>query len=145
MQKNAVRYIKKCPKCQMFTNKIHQPAQELYPISSPWHFAQWGLNLIGSLPTASGNRKYLFIATDYFTKWVEAIALASIKDSDIIKFFWENIITRFGVQGHLYQTTKLSSIAGELGSSAQNRESNGGIRARATRSATAKQKQQIRS
>lgn len=81
----------------MFADKIHQPAQEVHPISSPWPFAQWGLDLMGSLPTASGNRKYLFIAIDYFTKWVEAIALASIKDSDIIKFFWENIITRFGI------------------------------------------------
>lgn len=97
MQKDAVKYVKKCSKCQLFADKIHQPAQELHPLSSPWPFAQWGLDLVGSLPPASGKRKYLFIATDYFTKWVEAVALASIKDSDIIKFLWENIITRFGI------------------------------------------------
>ena len=37
------------------------------------------------------------VATDYFTKWVEAEALANIKDVDVKKFIWKNIITRFEV------------------------------------------------
>ena len=34
---------------------------------------------------------------DYFTKWVDAELLASIRDKDLIKFVWKNIITRFGI------------------------------------------------
>ena len=34
---------------------------------------------------------------DYFTKWVEAEALANIWDVDVKKFVWRNIVTRFGV------------------------------------------------
>ena len=34
---------------------------------------------------------------DYFTKWVEAKALANIWDVDVKKFVWRNIVTRFGV------------------------------------------------
>ena len=34
---------------------------------------------------------------DYFTKWVEAEPLANIKDVDIKRFIWKNIVTRFGV------------------------------------------------
>ena len=34
---------------------------------------------------------------DYFTKWVEAKALANIRDVDVKKFVWRNIVTRFGV------------------------------------------------
>ena len=37
------------------------------------------------------------VATDYFTKWVEAKALANIRDVDVKKFLWKNIITRFQV------------------------------------------------
>lgn len=37
------------------------------------------------------------MATDYFTKWVEAEALANILDVDTNKFVWKNIMTRFGV------------------------------------------------
>ena len=34
---------------------------------------------------------------DYFTKWAEAEALANIRDVDVKKFMWKNIVTRFGV------------------------------------------------
>ena len=37
------------------------------------------------------------MATDYFSKWVEAEAYASIKDKDVSKFVWKNIICRFEV------------------------------------------------
>ena len=37
------------------------------------------------------------VAVDYFTKWVEAEALANIQDVDLKKFVWRNKVTRFGV------------------------------------------------
>uniref|UniRef100_A0A2N9FYE8 Uncharacterized protein n=1 Tax=Fagus sylvatica TaxID=28930 RepID=A0A2N9FYE8_FAGSY len=54
-------------KCQLFAPAIHKPASQLNPISSPWPFAQWGLDLVGPLPRATGNRQWLIVATDYFT------------------------------------------------------------------------------
>ena len=76
---------------------IHQSRGVLNPFSSPWPFAQWGLDIVGPLPKAIGNKKYLLVDTDYFTKWVEAEALANIKDVDVKKFVWKSIVTRFGV------------------------------------------------
>ena len=35
MQSDFVRYVKACDKCQRFAPKIHQPARELNPLSSP--------------------------------------------------------------------------------------------------------------
>ena len=34
---------------------------------------------------------------DYFTKWVESEPLANIRDVDVKRFIWKNIITRFRV------------------------------------------------
>uniref|UniRef100_A0A2N9IV79 Uncharacterized protein n=1 Tax=Fagus sylvatica TaxID=28930 RepID=A0A2N9IV79_FAGSY len=56
-----------------------------------------GLDLVGPLPRATGNRQWLIVATDYFTKWVEAEPLARITDSESRKFVWKNIITHFGI------------------------------------------------
>uniref|UniRef100_A0A2N9EQY4 RNA-directed DNA polymerase n=1 Tax=Fagus sylvatica TaxID=28930 RepID=A0A2N9EQY4_FAGSY len=97
MQKDAAQYVRRCKKCQLFAPAIHKPASQLNPISSPWPFAQWGLDLVGPLPRATGNRQWLIVATDYFTKWVEAEPLARITDSESRKFIWKNIITRFGI------------------------------------------------
>ena len=41
------------------------------------------------------------MAVDYFTKWVEIEALANIRDVDVKKFVWKNIVTRFGVPDSL--------------------------------------------
>ena len=52
---------------------------------------------MGPFPKVVGNKKYLLIGTDYFTKWVEAEPLANIRDVDAKRFVWNNIVTRFGV------------------------------------------------
>ena len=48
-------------------------------------------------PWVTGNRRFAIVATDYFTKWVKAEALAKISDVDMKKFVYENIITRFKI------------------------------------------------
>jgi transposase InsO family protein len=37
------------------------------------------------------------VVVEYFSKWIEAKALATITSSTIQKFFWQSIICRFGV------------------------------------------------
>ncbi|XP_065633577.1 uncharacterized protein LOC136069222 [Quercus suber] len=83
MQKEALDYVKKCDQCQRFAPHIHQPRGTLNPLSSPWPFAQWGLDIVGPFPKAAGNKKYLLVGTDYFTKWVETEPLANIRDVDV--------------------------------------------------------------
>ena len=101
MQKEALEYVKKCNQCQRFAPNTHQLKGFLNPLSNPWPFAQWGLDIVGLFPKAAGNRKYLLVSIDYFTKWVEAEPLANIRDVDAKKFLWKNIVTRFGVPNTL--------------------------------------------
>ena len=97
MQREALEYVRKCDQCQRYAPSIHQPGGILNPLSSPWPFAQWGLDIVGPFPKAVGNKKYLLVGTDYFTKWVETEHLANIRDVDAKRFVWKNIVTRFGV------------------------------------------------
>ena len=97
MQKEALEYSKKCDQCQRFAPNTHQLGGFLNPLSSPWPFAQWGLDIVGPFPKATGNKKYLLVGTDYFTKWIEAKPLANIRDVDVKKFLWKNIVTHFGI------------------------------------------------
>ncbi|KAL0399747.1 UNVERIFIED_CONTAM: hypothetical protein Sradi_2318000 [Sesamum radiatum] len=72
-------------------------AAPMQPIPNPCPFDQWGMDLIGKLPRATGQREYLIVAVDYFSKWVEAEPLSKISEKEIIKFVWRNIICRFGI------------------------------------------------
>ena len=62
-------------------------------MSSPWPFAKWGLDIVGPFPKAAGNKRYLLVGTDYFTKWVEAEPLANIRVVDAKRFVRRNIVT----------------------------------------------------
>ena len=97
MQKETQEYVKKCDQCQGFASNIHQLGGVLNPLSSLWPFAQWGLDIAGHFPKAAGNKRYLLVSTDYFTKWVEAEPLANIRDVDAKRFVWKNIVTRFEI------------------------------------------------
>ncbi|XXG46965.1 hypothetical protein AAC387_Pa02g1687 [Persea americana] len=60
-------------------------------------FRPVGLDIVGPLHRTPGNKRWLIVATDYFTKWVEAEPLSSITELDTKNFVWKNIITRFGI------------------------------------------------
>jgi hypothetical protein len=49
------------------------------------------------LSTTQGNYKYAVVAVEYFTKWIEAKPLVNITVAGLKRFFWQNIIWRFGV------------------------------------------------
>ncbi|RVW82241.1 Transposon Ty3-I Gag-Pol polyprotein [Vitis vinifera] len=97
MKKDAAVYVQKCNKCQIYAPIPHMPSAALKSVSGPWPFAQWGMDIVGPLPAAPAQKKFLLVATDYFSKWVEAEAYASIKDKDVTKFVWKNIVCRFGI------------------------------------------------
>ena len=50
----------------------------MVPITSPWPFAQWGIDIMGPLPTRTRQVKFLVVAIDYFIKWVKAEPLSTI-------------------------------------------------------------------
>ena len=47
--------------------------------------------------TAVRQLKFLVVSIDYFTKWVEAEALATITEKNIWSFVWKNIICKYGI------------------------------------------------
>ena len=88
-----MEFAKKCDKCQHFTPISKAPLEELTTTTSSWPFVFWGIDLIGQLPKGRGSVQYTMVVVDYFTKWVEAEALASITTAKIKEFVYKNIIS----------------------------------------------------
>ncbi|GKB18523.1 ribonuclease H-like domain-containing protein [Tanacetum coccineum] len=66
-------------------------------VKSIWPFNHWGVSILGPLPTSLGSFKFLAIAVEHSTKWVEAKPLTTINRRRAEKFAWGYIICRFGV------------------------------------------------
>ncbi|GKB80141.1 reverse transcriptase domain-containing protein, partial [Tanacetum coccineum] len=77
------------------------PQQRLSPITSLWPFYKWGIDIAGPFPEGPKKVKFLIVAIDYFTKWIEAKPVATITGSQIKKFMWDNIVCRFGLPGEI--------------------------------------------
>ena len=52
---------------------------------------------MGLFPSTVRQLKFLVVGINYFTKWVEAKALATIMEQNIRNFFWKNIICKYGI------------------------------------------------
>ena len=84
---HAEAYVRACDKCQRFSNIIRQPTEELTPMTAPWPFAQWGLDIMGPFLIVIRQLKFLVVGIDYFIKWVEVEVLATITKKNIRSFF----------------------------------------------------------
>jgi hypothetical protein len=95
---DCFRYYKGCEAWQKFGNIQLAPAAMLNPIINPWPFRGWGLDFIGKIHPASSKRHcFVLVATDYFTKWTEAVPLRNMTHREVISFVLEHIIHRFGI------------------------------------------------
>ena len=93
-----------CPKMRIVPKaRPYDPpaSRSSKPRQQPVAVRVMGLDILGPFPRATGNRRFVLVAINYFTKWVEAEALANIRDTDVKKFVWKNIVTRFGVPNSL--------------------------------------------
>ena len=57
-------------------------------------FYIWGLDFIGPFPLSFGNL-YIFLAMDYVSKWVEAIACPINDANTVMGFIQRNILRKF--------------------------------------------------
>jgi len=77
------------------------------------------MDLIGKIhPSSSKCHSYIIVATNYFTKWVEAQLMVSVTQNDIIKFIQNQIAYRFGIpeaimddQGTIFTCDKVVAFA----------------------------------
>lgn len=97
MVQDAKEYLKKCDQCQRQRENYSAPSTKLYMLTSTWTFSQWGMYILGPFPRTLGQLKYLILAINYFTKWVEAEALVEITTTNILEFLKRSILARFGV------------------------------------------------
>ncbi|GKB61172.1 reverse transcriptase domain-containing protein, partial [Tanacetum coccineum] len=56
-----------------------------------------GIDIAGPFPEGPGKVQFLIVAMDYFIKWIEAKAVATISGNQVKKFVWDNIVCRFGL------------------------------------------------
>ena len=98
MESDSIKYVQKCHKCQIYTDKVHVPPSFLHVMAIPWPFSMWGIDVIRQIyPKASNGHRFILVAIDYFTKWVEAVSYANVMKGVVCRFIKKEIICRYGL------------------------------------------------
>jgi ribonuclease HI len=113
--KDCISFAKGCLDCQAHGPVHHVPAIPMQPIIKPWPARGWALDLIGLIhPHSSAHHKFIIVATDFFTKWVEAEALTEASAPTVRRFIFRNIVCRFGIPECLVADRGAAFMAAEV-------------------------------
>ncbi|KAL2642779.1 hypothetical protein R1flu_010366 [Riccia fluitans] len=91
------KYKDTCDNCKRVgpLEQYRRPPLKVLEITGP--FKKWGLDFVDPInPTASNSHRYLLVATDYVTKWVEAASLPDYTTRSIAEFLYSYILARYG-------------------------------------------------
>ncbi|XP_070015624.1 uncharacterized protein [Nicotiana sylvestris] len=93
--KDAHQWVKGCNECQRTENISRRHEIPMNPIREVEVFDVWGIDFIGPFVSSFSN-KYILVAVNYVSKWVEAVALRTNDPRVVVGFLKKNIFTRFG-------------------------------------------------
>nr|GEZ21912.1 reverse transcriptase domain-containing protein [Tanacetum cinerariifolium] len=94
--KDAHEFVKNCDSCQRQGKISQRDEMPQNSIQICEIFDVWGIDFMGPFPSLQGN-KYILVAVDYLSKWVEAKALPT-NDAHVVCKFLKSLFVRFGVR-----------------------------------------------
>jgi hypothetical protein len=94
----------------------------MFPIIIVGPFTKWGIDYMTRNPPSSRGHRYIIVAVDYFTKWVEAMPKFKDDGETTTLFLFNQIIARFDIpkdiftdHGSHFQNKIISKLTSKLG------------------------------
>ena len=102
MSEDVRSWVRKCNTCAQTKNPPKKPLAPLqqYAVGAP--LERVAMDILGPLPKSNRGNVYVLVIGDYFTKWIEAIALPNQEAETVARAFVEEFICRFGVPKELH-------------------------------------------
>jgi hypothetical protein len=89
------KYVQSCPECQSHASATVQ--EELWPTEPPNLLFGWITIDVVYMPPSRNGKKFLIVARDYVSQWVEAKALVKNDSKSVQKFLLHDVFCRWGI------------------------------------------------
>ena len=95
MTEDIHQFVRSCERCQLSNVCNKPPPSSLHPVAVHDLFHRWGIDLVGPMKESPRGMKYIAVATEYLTRWVEVAPIPD-KTADSVHGFLLDIVFRFG-------------------------------------------------
>lgn len=97
MYRTICKYVRSCPQCQRYKRSSSAPTGLLQPLTPPPKpFDVLGVDLLGPLPQSTTGNRWILVAIDHTTRFVETAALPDATAECVARFLLHHIILRHG-------------------------------------------------
>ena len=97
MDRYIKSFVKSCDTCQRFKSLNKTPHANLQLLKSGGTFQIFNIDVAGPLVTTRRGNRYILVAVDHFSKWVEALAVPNFTAETTANFVFNKIICKFGI------------------------------------------------
>uniref|UniRef100_A0A2N9FIQ0 Uncharacterized protein n=1 Tax=Fagus sylvatica TaxID=28930 RepID=A0A2N9FIQ0_FAGSY len=105
MERDCIRHVQTCHKCQMYQNSKNAPPQYLHTMASPWPFSAWGMDVIGAItPKASNGHEFIlvtrFVKNNIICRYGMPEMLITDNASNLNNRMMDQLCQQFKIQHH---------------------------------------------
>ena len=98
MQKDIEKYIQQCSRCLHFKTLLEKAGMHPFEATHPWELIHIDfLTIEAPMSSKSGKDVNIFVITDHFTRFAQAIVTASQKASVVAKVLWDQFFMNYGI------------------------------------------------
>lgn len=95
MYKDIDNFVKRCETCLKAGGAIVNTKNRIIKVDRPNQL--WECDLIGPLPETERGNKFIFVAIDHYTKWIETRAIKTKDKTSVAQAIGELVINRHGI------------------------------------------------
>lgn len=101
MASEVKKYVTSCTVCQLTKPSQRKPAGLMVPIrpQKPWEYV--GVDFVGPLPRTPSGNSYILVFVDYFSKWVEIVAVREATAQVAANKLLSEVFSRHGAPTYL--------------------------------------------
>ena len=96
LRADVQKFVASCPRCQLCKPVTNRNKAPLQPIVTSRPMEVWAVDIMGPLPCAPSGARYIMVATDLFSKYVEAVPLVNQTASSVAQAIVQHVILRHG-------------------------------------------------
>ena len=97
METDVQKFVSSCERCPLAKPARDCNKAPLQPIFTSFPMETWGMDIVGPLSYTSSGKRYILVATDLFSRWVETVPLADQSAKSVARAFIEAVVLRHGI------------------------------------------------